>query len=129
MSLEYTDLKGEIPLAMIVEALDDNGDGQADADAWADVLAGADERIADCFGGSVPERHAAAVPHARKMFCCEIIYRRRGFTGERNPFERQAGAAEKRLRALSAGVDAPQGDGGGEAVTEDLRTYVDGVMA
>jgi len=128
--MEYAELKGEIPLAQIIEALDDNGDGEADAEAWAAVLASADARISDCFGGSLPDRHAAAAAYAQKIFACEIIYRRRGFSGERNPFSGQAAKAEERLRRLSTGEDTPQGEGGGEEFTEDMRTYPsEGIMA
>lgn len=127
--MEYAELKGEIPLAQIIEALDDNGDGEADDDAWEDVLSGVEDRINDCFGGAVPERHVDATAYARKIFACEIIFRRRGFSGEKNPFAKQASGIETRLRNLSSGEESVQGDGGGEAITEPMKSLATGVMA
>lgn len=128
--MNYEDLSGEIPLASIVEALDDNGDGEADADAWQAVQASAEQRIADAFGGSVPTRWANAADYARKVFLCEILFRRRGLTDSRNPYTAQASKAEDRLRQLAAGENAPAGDGGGEIFYQDAKVAnTQGLMA
>jgi hypothetical protein len=128
--MQYQDLSGEMPLANIIEALDDDGDGAADDSAWAAVQASAEERIAEAFGGSVPAEYASGVTHARKLFLLEILYRRRGFTGERNPFSSQASKAEDRLRKLATGEETPQGAGGGSAITEPAKINgITGLMA
>lgn len=128
--MDYADLSGEIPLAEIVNALDDNNDGAADEAAWASVQASAAERIADAFGGTVPAEHARAADYALRIFLCEILIRRRGMSGERNPFTAQASALEKRLRALATGAEAVQGAGGGTEFTQPTRVAgYEGLMA
>lgn len=101
--MEQAELLGEMPLALLTEALDDNRDGAADDAAWAAVQAAAEERIRSAFGGAAPARHALAAAHARKVFMLEILYNRRGFTGEANPHTAAANRVEKRLEALAAG--------------------------
>jgi hypothetical protein len=128
--MNYEDLSGEMPLARIVEALDDDRDGQADEAAWAAVQASAEERVLDAFGGAVPERCAGAVARARKVFLLDLLYTRRGFGGADNPFGAQAVAAEKRLRSLSAGDEAPAGTGGGTVYSEPAKVAgTTGLMA
>ena len=112
--MEYADLAGLIPVANIVQALDDDGDGVADTAAWTAVQAAAANRIADCFGGPTPARHANAAAWALKVFLCELLLDRRGFSEGRNPFTARAAAAETRLRKLATGEETPDGVGGGE---------------
>jgi hypothetical protein len=119
--MEYTDLAGLIPSANIVQALDDDGDGVADTAAWTSVQAIAADRIADCFGGPAPARHATAAAWALKVFLCEILYGRRGLSEGRNPFTTQAAAAETRLRKLATGQETPEGVGGGEIYTTPAK--------
>ena len=114
--MNYTDLKGLMPLKRIVESLDDNGDGAADADAWTEVLKAADERVGDAFGGSVPSELTDSVGYARKVFCVEILFTRRGFSGDRNPFSSRAKDQESRLRKLASGEDNAVGNDGGSYV-------------
>ena len=114
--MEYEELKGFMPLAQIVEALDDNGDGTADADAWTEVLKAADERVGDAFGGAVPDELADSVGYARKVFCVEILFTRRGFSGDRNPFSSRAKDQESRLRKLASGEDNAAANEGGSYV-------------
>ena len=128
--MNYEDLSGEMPLATIVQALDDDGDGQADETAWAAVQASAEERIADAFGGAVPERCAGAVAYARKVFLLDILYGRRGFSGDKNPFASKARDTEARLRKLSSGDEAPAGIGGGTVFSEPAKVAgVTGLLA
>ena len=110
--INYTELAGLIPMQSIIEALDDNGDGAADAGAWNEVLAAANERIGDCFGGSVPEAYAGSVGYARKIFCAEILFSRRGLSGDHNPFGKRAIDHEQRLRRLASGDDNASGASG-----------------
>lgn len=119
--LNYTDLSGEMPLQAITQALDDDGDGQADDLAWQKVLSSARMRIDEAFGGAVPPRYAGAAQYALRIFCCEILYRRRGFSGERNPYTSQANRAEDRLRKLATGEETPEGGGGGTMYGEPAK--------
>jgi hypothetical protein len=128
--MDYEDFSGEIPLQNIVEALDDDGDGQADAAAWLLVQASAEERVTDAFGGTVPERCAGAVPYARKVFILEILFNRRGLSEVKNPFAAKAEAAEKRLRDLASGDASSQGVGGGTVFSEPAKVAgTTGLMA
>ena len=123
---------GDIPLAQIVEALDDNRDGEADLNVWADVRRGASDRIADCFGGPPPARFAQACAYAERVFILETLYVRRGFYGSQNPYAGKADDAEKRLRRLAAGEDAVEAPANieGHAETEPLRSVPSrGVLA
>ena len=52
--MNQEDLLGEMPLDLLTQALDDDGDGLADAAAWASVCASAEERLRNAFGGDVP---------------------------------------------------------------------------
>jgi hypothetical protein len=107
------ELLGEMPKALLVQALDDDGDGIADAGAWEAVQAAAEERIRAAFGGDPPAKHATAVSHARKLFILVVLYDRRGFTGETNPYTAAANRAEKRLEDIASG-DASLDAGGTE---------------
>lgn len=114
--MNYVDLTGFMTMEHIVEALDDNGDGAADAGAWNQVLAAADERIDNVFGGAVPEALAHSVGYARKIFCAEILFVRRGFSGEHNPFSKRANDQEARMRKLASGEDNAMANAGGSFV-------------
>jgi hypothetical protein len=126
------DLEGDMTLADITDALDDNKDGVADDSAWAMVQASAAERVENAFGGETPAAYAKSAAYAFKVFVLEILYRRRGFTDRANPFTSQANAAEKRLTNLSSGTDRPDAgaSGAGEAETVELAaTPTTGLMA
>ena len=128
---DWRELAGDMPLQKIAEALDDDNDGEADAVVWDAVQAGADARVADAFGGPVPERHAGAVPQARRLFLLETLYGRRGFSGDKNPFSGRAAKAAERLRRLATGDETPQGaEGGGSVFSEPAKVAgVGGLMA
>lgn len=117
--MDWQDLKGDIPERDLIAALDDNKDGLADDSAWTEVLKSADERIANAFGGDTPAKYATSANYARKIFCLEILYRRRGYARDQNPFASQAAAAEKRLSGLSSGTDRPDTTPGGAAATTE----------
>lgn len=119
--MDYRELAGEMPLMDIITALDDNRDGEADEAAWERVQGIAGERVANAVGGEVPGAFAQAASYARKLFCLEALYNRRGFSDDRNPFAARAREAEKRLRELASGDNRPDGAGGGECVTTRTR--------
>lgn len=103
------DLLGDMPLELLTQALDDDADGLADDSAWAAVSASAEDRLRTAFGGDVPERHAQAANHARKLFLLVILYNRRGHTAEANPYTSAANRAEERLYRLASGEDSTSG--------------------
>lgn len=105
---DHGELAGYLPPQRIVEALDDDGDGRADAKAWAAVRETAEDRLRAIFGArDVPDTFETE--HARKLFALSLLYARRGLGGDENPFEAQAAAAEARLRALAAGEESTDG--------------------
>lgn len=127
--MDWRDLSGEMPPALIEQALDDDGDGIADAAVWALVQADAEKRIRGCFGGAAPAIHADAAAEARRLFILEMLYTRRGIT-ERNPFAARAKEAERRLRALASGEESASGDSGAAFIGEPAKVAgVGGLMA
>lgn len=111
--MEWLELAGEMPPEQIVQALDDNKDGEADASAWALVQSGADERIRDCFGGPTPAKFSQTTAFARKVFILETLFTRRGFVGRENPYAGKADGAERRLRALAGGSESVEAGSAG----------------
>ncbi|MGI5868677.1 MAG: hypothetical protein ACOX9C_04425 [Kiritimatiellia bacterium] len=107
--MRMEDLLGEMPLELLAQALDDDGDGLPDAAAWEAVRESAEERLRNCFGGDVPPRHAQAAAYARKLFTLVTLYNRRGHTAEANPYAAAANRAEERLRRLASGEDSTDG--------------------
>lgn len=87
--MDWRDLAGEMPLEQIVQALDDNRDGEVDEAAWERVQAGAAERLRDCFGGPPPAKFNQTCGYAQKVFMLEALYVRRGFYGKENPSRRR----------------------------------------
>lgn len=112
MAITQAELTGWMPAARIVEALDDDGDGQPDEAAWAAVLAGTEARLSAIFGGAaVPDALAGPADYARRLFALTLLYARRGLADDANPFEAEAQRAEARLRALASGEES--GDAAG----------------
>lgn len=104
--MDWMELADGLPPEQIVQALDDNRDGEADAEVWERVRSGAEARIGDCFGGPPPAKFAQACAYARKVFLLEVLYVRRGFAGSANPYSAKATDAERRLRALAGGAES-----------------------
>lgn len=119
--MTYTALAGLMPIAYIIEALDDNGDGDADKTAWAEVYAAASERVSDAFGGDVPDDYADSTGYALKIFCAEILFSRRGFSGERNPYTKRAADQEQRLRKLASGAEHAAGAAEGSYIGDAAK--------
>lgn len=122
----YSDLVGMLPLERIVEALDDDRDGEADAAAWADVLERVGERLDDIFGSGTTAAEGVSTAYAQKVFACELLFGRRGFSGDtQNPWTAQANAIEKRLRAHATGAERPLlADDGGTVITEPALMHL-----
>jgi len=116
--MDYQDLAGYIPLAHIIQALDDDGDGAADASAWTLVQAAAGRRITDAFGGTVPDTYSDALEYAREIFLCELLFDRRGLSDTSNPFTKKATDQEARLRKLANGEVSVEGAGAGVVISK-----------
>ena len=118
--IKQEDLYGEMTAADVRAALDDARAGAADVDAWESLLKMSAERVMNALGGSVTDATQMPADYAQKLFILEALFVRRGFYGRENPFAERAKDAEKRLRDLVSGADAPAIDGAGETVTEPL---------
>lgn len=121
--LTIEDLAGDMPARKITEALDDDGDGAADAKAFAAALASANGRADAVFGGSVPERYAAAARYAVRVFLLDTLYRRRHTPDSENPWARLAEAQEARLRALASGTEAIDAASDGAVIEKPAHIY------
>ena len=129
MLTDWHSLAGDIAPAFIAQALDDDGDGFADDDVWSYVLEAAHTRVAVACP-SADARHPDAADYARRMFCLESLYTRRGVSGDANPFTARALDAEKRLKALSSGDETTGGDGDAVFVGEPAKAAgTKGLMA
>lgn len=123
-----------IPAAHLRDALDDDGDGQADATLLDEIIASAanavDAFLAGLFTVPFADPAPAPVAEAAFIFACERIYDRRQIL-EKNPFADRADFWRKRLEAIGKGeipLDASQTKAttGGASVTETVK--VDGGM-
>lgn len=104
--VELTDLEGQIPPPFLIQALDDNGDGEIDA--WPQVQASAQEDVDALLEGrfAVPLTLSPLpriIRRAAVAFACELCYRRRGLTDAENPWKSRAEAFRKLLTSITAG--------------------------
>jgi len=107
MYVELKQLDGLIPHNLIVEALDDNKDGEIDEAAWNAVVAAVDASI----DGPLSARYAVPLalpfpPVVRDgsiILTCEALYLRRGVIPEQNPFLSRANAIRARLDKIGSG--------------------------
>ncbi len=132
--MAYTDqasLAGSIPPEFLLEALDDDRDGEADAGVWAAVEAAAAGEVDSRLGARYAVPLAAPLPpvvaEAARVFVLELLHQRRGVAPEANPWRPQADAMRRRLEAIGDGAK-PLSPGAGKAsapvgiVTSAART-------
>jgi len=105
-AVSQADLSAIVPPQYIVAALDDDGDGVADAGLWDTVSLEADRqinsRLAPRFStplNPVPD----VILEAKRIFLAEMMYLRRGVSGDANPWGKQADAMRKRLESIGRG--------------------------
>ena len=122
-TLTIDDLIGDMPEQKITEALDANGDGIADETAFRAVLASANERAAAIFGGNVPPQYSVAAGHAVRVFCLDLLYRRRGAADEANPWAALAAEEAARLRALAGGTEQIDASTDGVVISKPAKIY------
>jgi len=120
---KYEELAAYMPLNHIIDALDDDDTGVADPGAWALVKAEAQNRL-EAAAGSVATLgllDTGAVAYAERLFIMEILYTRRGFDIDKNPFTKRAAEAEKNLRNLADKADAGEAEGAAVMVGKKAR--------
>lgn len=125
-------LASRVPPTFIVQALDDNGDGEADEGLWDLVSSGVDAQINGRLEGryAVPlaEPFPAVVTEAALVLAAEALYLRRGLSGDQNPWSKQANDIRARLERIGAGKEALKNEiaparSGGSVIGETSRTY------
>jgi phage gp36-like protein len=123
-----SDLEGKIEPKMIVQALDDDGDGVADSGAWDKVYADVEQEIHGAISARYSVPFSAPYPAAIVSFCLALaaaaLYSRRGITGDANPWEKSANAVRDRLEAIRTGKEFLSGtvhpiDAGGMVIMQD----------
>lgn len=125
-----SDLDGKIPAQLLLQALDDNGDGLEDAGVWdkivVDVESAINSRLEGNYTIPLAEPIPAIISEAAKILAAEAIYLRRGLAGDQNPWVKQADAMRKRLEDIGSGTKPlkpgtdPQGPAG-VVITETSR--------
>ena len=100
-------LNAVIPPQFLVEGLDDDKDGVADAGLFDEILTVVQDEIDGILGQrfAVPFSNPipAIVADAATRLTAEALYKRRGFTGAKNPWEEAAKAIRADLAAIAAG--------------------------
>ena len=124
-TLTIADLVGDMPEEMIVEALDDDRDGYADEAVFNAALKSANDRAEAVFGGPVPARYAKAADYAVRVFLLDIIYRRKGGSGEDDvsPWGKLADEQAARLRALASGTESIDATSDGAVIAKPAKIY------
>ena len=112
-----------MPERMIVEALDDDGDGFADDSAFDAALKSANARAEAIFGGEVPARYARTADYAVRVFLLDLIHRRHGDADEKNPWARLADQEEARLKGLANGTEAIDATSDGAVIAKPAKIY------
>ncbi|HEY8898873.1 MAG TPA: phage protein Gp36 family protein [Chthoniobacterales bacterium] len=106
--LTLDNLRGAIPAAHLLEALDDDNDGAEDAGIFDLVAAQAGEQIDGLLSARFTVPFAAPLPSlvslAARTFACELIYKRRGVEDDKNPWAAQANALRKQLQAIGSNL-------------------------
>jgi phage gp36-like protein len=129
--IELSDIKSEIPTQHLVQALDDDGDGEIDA--WAEVQTAACEDVDALLEGrfAVPLTLSPLpriIKRAAIAIACDRCYRRRGTPDQENPWKSRADAFVKMLKSITAGelklsvvpdADAAVADPAGSVIIHD----------
>lgn len=114
-----------IPAPLLIQALDDDSDGVADAAVLTELLQAASDAVDALVESqySVPfATPPAMVKEAAFIFACEMIYDRRQ-VAERNPFKAAADDWRQRLALVGKGeVPLDTASGGGAAVVTNTST-------
>ena len=110
MSAPYTmmgQVTAKIPPQFLLEALDDDGDGQADPGIFNQVVANAQTEIDGALGGRYPVPFdnpiPAVVANAALILTCLGIYDRR-VSADKNPFTKQANDVRTQLGEIGDGT-------------------------
>jgi len=125
-----SDLEGMIPSDFLVQALNDSGEEGGDAAGWEKVAQAVQDQLDALLSVSysVPlaEPYPALVKQAAKVLAASLCYKRRGKTGDGNPWETEAGNWLKRFEKIGNGSEPLMPDqaiGGGSVISEDSKLH------
>lgn len=131
------DMLALIEEAKVTQGLDDEGTGAADAALFASIQAAVDNEIHGYLEGRYAVPIAAPVPALMKdaelVLEAEMLWARRGNSGQNNPWTERANRLRERLVDIRDGkaqlsVAASLGVTAGEIVSEPSATHSPGRM-
>lgn len=129
MYVTRAQIEAEIPRPHLIEALDDDRDGQEDEGLLDNVIANAVIAIHSPLSAlyEVPfeDTVPTVVSEAAFIFVCESIYRRRQTPDEQNPYFKRAEDIRKRLNRIGRNEEKLESTieksfTNGAAITEDV---------
>ncbi len=127
--VEINDLTAFVARDVVVNALDDDGDGIEDADVFDSVKATCKSFITDIFGlNDIPEEFQQTVRSTYLLAIASMLFNRRGHSGQNNPYETQYERSIDRLRGLVDGSVSTADQDGGAAITDRASTFSAGRM-
>src|SRR5262249_9140052 len=132
--ISRSQIETKVPPPILVEALDDDGDGNEDSGLFDSIIAAASQEVDGYLSGlyavPFPDPLPAKVSQAALCFALDIIYGRRATSGESrnpNPWKSQAQFWREHLQKVGnreipfdAGVDKAFSPGA--VITEDMAT-------
>lgn len=126
------DLEGLLPPQFLLQALDDDEDGVADTGLWDKIAAQAADAVDALLGQRFDVPFAAPLPpivsQAARIFAASALYRRRGYTADRNPFAADETRLAEKLSRIGQGKepltpDVDRAQDSISVITEDAKTY------
>lgn len=106
IQIDRAAIEAEFDEQHLIEALDDDGDGEEDPGLFESLAAQAVKEVqgrAELVALAHPAPPAAFLERAAVACLCAMLFRRRGVGGEQNPFAEREKAAFGMLDKLAAG--------------------------
>ena len=140
MATEYVTLDemiAQVPSEYITQAMDDDGEGGADSGVWDQVSAAVSDAVDGPLGQIYDVPFSTPLPaivkQAARVFCAEMLYLRRGVSGDKNPWTARADKIRAKLDRIATGSESlgPDFDKeapAGSVITEPAKTYSDKLM-
>lgn len=124
-------VRAALPEEITAQLLDDHGAGAPDSQVWSELAAAVAQEIDGKLGqryslplSSVPDLVASTA----LVLAAELLYQRRGYFGEANPWSERAKAVRATLDAIASGdqpltATATRKNTPGAAITEAAKTH------
>lgn len=127
-------ITAKLPDRFLVEALDDDADGEEDEGLLDTIIANADEEIDGYLQGryTLPLTPTPGLLlTASLILTLEALYFRRGVDADKNPYRNRASEIRARLRRIADGDEqllagTEKAEPGAVAITEPARTHSTG---